>query len=96
MPKPRLRVVDGRLIREQSRYIGIDIAKSGAWAVTVMEKAADGTMLVVNNARGMGKTFARNTMMELMRQYKIDQVYQEAALRMWAVPKPERMQYDYI
>lgn len=92
--KPRLSVVDGRLVRERSRFMGIDIAKSGAWALTVMEKAPNGQLLVVNNARGMGKTYAMNAALEMMRQYKINEVYREAALRMWAPTKIGRMFYD--
>lgn len=85
--KPRLRVVDGRLIRTPSRYIGMDISKRGAWAVTVLEKAADGKIQVINNARGQGKTYAMNTALEMMKQYNIDAVYYEAAAHMWAPPK---------
>ena len=72
MAQPRLSVVDGRLVREQSRVIGIDIDKGDGWAVTVMEKAPDGRLLVLNNARGMGKTYAMQTMLALMKQYALD------------------------
>ncbi len=92
--KPRLSVVDGRLIRERSRVIGIDIDKGDGWAVTVMEQAPNGQLLVVNNARGMGKTYAMQTMLAMMKQYKINEVYAEAAQRMWAVPQPIKMHYD--
>lgn len=84
---PRLSVVDGRLLRQCSRSIWLDISKSDGWAMTVMEKAPDGQLRLVNNARGYGKTYAMNTMLEIMKQYNIDAAYYAAAALMWAPPK---------
>lgn len=90
---PRLSVIDGRLLRQYPRSMGIDISKDGSWALTVMEKAPAGQTLV-NTARGHGKIFAMKAILEMMKQYKINAVYEEASRQMWAPPVPMRFNFD--